>query len=97
MKFPNSEMKLFNKFKELIKVRIKVDGNYLKAKVLEFVEMEKDADPKKVKAFKATDPWRKGFCERYDITLRVQTNKKSRSAIKRSRMVKNLHWFMMYN
>ena len=44
--------------------------------------MEKDADPKKVKAFKVTDVWRKGFCERYDLTLRVQTNKKSRSAIK---------------
>ena len=53
-------MKLFNKFKELRKVGIKVDGNYLKAKMLEFVEMEKDADPKKVKAFTATDPWRIG-------------------------------------
>ena len=55
-----------------------------------------DADPKKVKAFKATDRWRKAFCDRYDISLRVQTNKKSRSAIKRSRMVRNFHWFMMY-
>jgi len=34
--------------------------NYLKAKMLEFVEMEKDALPKKVKAFKATGPWRIG-------------------------------------
>ena len=58
--------------------------------------MVTDADPKKVKAFKATDRWRKEFCDRYDIALRVQTNKKSRLAIKRSRMVRNFHWFMMY-
>ena len=96
VKFPDAEEKLFNKFKELRQVGIKVDGNYLKAKMLKYVAMEKDADPKKVKSFKATDPWRKGFCDRYDITLRVQTNKKSRSAIKRSRMVRNFHWFIMY-
>ena len=96
MKFPGAEEKFFNKFKELRKVGIKVDGNYLKAKMLKYVAMEKDADPKKVKAFKATDRWRMGFCDRYDITLRIQTNKKSRSAIKRSRMVRSFHWFMMY-
>ena len=78
------------------KVGIKVDGNYLKAKMLKYVAMEKDADPKKVKAFKASDNWRIGFCDRKGITLRVQTNKKSRSAIKRSRMVRNFHWFTMY-
>ena len=78
------------------KVGIKVNGNYLKAKMLKYVAKEKDADPKKVKAFKAIHPWRKGFCDRYDITLRVQTNKKSRSAIQRSRMVRNFHWCMMY-
>ena len=96
VKFPDAEEKLFNKFKELRKVGIKVDGNYLKAKMLEYVAMETDADPEKVKSFKATDPWRQGFCDRKDITLRVQTNKKSRSAIKRSRMVRNFHWFMTY-
>ena len=96
VKFPGAEEKLFNKFQQLRKVGIKVDGIYLKAKMLKYVAMEKDADPKKVKAFKATDPWRMGFCDRYDITLRIQSNKKSRSAIKRSRMVRNFHWFMMY-
>ena len=50
-------------------VGIKVDENYLKAKMLKYVAMEKDADPKKVKAFKATDRWRKVFCDQYDITL----------------------------
>ena len=58
--------------------------------------METDADPQKVKAFKATDRSRVGFCDRYDITWRVQTNKKSRSPLKRSKMVRNFHWFMMY-
>ena len=82
VKFPDAEEKLFNKFKELRKVGIKVDGNYLKAKMLEYVSMETDADPKKVESFKASDRWREGFCDRKDITLRVQTNKKSRSAIK---------------
>ena len=52
---------LFNKFKELRQVGIKVDGNYLNAKMLKYVAMEKDADPKKVKAFKATDPWKNGM------------------------------------
>ena len=89
-------MKLLNQFKELRKVGIKVDGNYLKAKMLKYVAMEKDADPKKVKAFKATDRWRMGFCDRYDITLRIQTIKKSRSVIKSSRMLRNFRWFMMY-
>jgi len=37
VKFPNSEMKLLNKFKVLRKVGIKIDGNYLKAKMLEFL------------------------------------------------------------
>ena len=96
VKFPDAEEKLFNKFKELRQVGIKVDGNYLKAKILKYVAIEKDADPKKVKAFKAADPWKMAFGDRYDITLRIQTNKKSRSAIKRSRMVRNFHWFMMY-
>ena len=47
VKFPGAEEKLFNKFKELRQVGIKVDGNYLKAKMLKYVAMEKDADPKK--------------------------------------------------
>jgi len=34
VKFPNSEMKLFNKFKVQRKVGMKIDGNYLKAKML---------------------------------------------------------------
>ena len=78
------------------KVGIKVDGNYLRAKMLKYVSKEQDADPKKVNAFKATDTRRNAFCNRYNITLSVQTNKKSRSAIKKSRMVRNFHWFMMY-
>ena len=75
-------------------------GQKAKTRVRDVEVMRKtratDADPKKVKAFKASDNWRIGFCDRKDITLRVQTNKKSRSAIKRSRMVRNFHWFMMY-
>ena len=47
--FPNAEEKLFQKFKELRKVGIKVDGNYLKAKMLQYVKMETDADQKKSK------------------------------------------------
>ena len=49
VKFPNAEEKLFEKFKELRKVGIKVDGNCLKAKMLEYVSMETDADPKRSK------------------------------------------------
>ena len=46
-------MKPFNKFKELRKVEIEVDGLYLKTKMLEFVAMEKDADPKKSKGIQS--------------------------------------------
>ena len=98
VKFPECEEKLFERFKELRKVGIQVDGNYLKAKMLEIVSEDTNAakDPDKVKKFKATDRWREAFCERYGITLRFGTNKKSRSAFKRSRMVRNFHWFVMY-
>ena len=47
VKFPGAEENLFKKFKELRKVGMKVDGNYLKAKMLNHVAMEKDAYPKK--------------------------------------------------
>ena len=47
VKFPSAEEKLYKKFKQLRKVGIKVDGNYLKAKMLKYVAMEKDGDPKK--------------------------------------------------
>ena len=50
-------------------------------KLMEIVS--RSADPKKVASFKAANPWREEFCDRYNITLRVQTNKKSRSAIKK--------------
>ena len=53
VKFPGAEEKLFNKFKKLRKVGIKVDGNYLKAKMLKYVAMEKDADPKKSKGIQS--------------------------------------------
>ena len=64
VKFPNAEEKLFEKFKELRKVGIKVDGNYLNAEMFEYVSVERDADPKKVKAFKASENWRIGLCDR---------------------------------
>ena len=98
MKFPECEEKLFERFKELRKVGIQVDGNYLKAKMLDIVSEDKNAakDPVKVKKFQASNRWREGFCERYGISLRFATNKKSRSTFKRSRMVRNFHWFVMY-
>ena len=60
VQFPKCEEKLFEKFKELRKVGIPVDGKYLKAKMLEIVGEDTDAanDPDKVKKFKATDRWR---------------------------------------
>ena len=98
VQFPNCEKKLFEKFKELRKVGIPVDGKYLKAKMLEIVGEDSDAakEPIKVKKFKATDTWRASFCNRYGITLRFATNKKTRSAFKSSRMVRNFHWYVIY-
>ena len=94
--FPDSEERVVEKFSELRKVGIPVDGPYLKAKVLKYVKKETNADAKKVKKFKAGDSWLKGFCRRKGISVRVRTNKKSRSVFKRSRMVRNFHWFVMY-
>eukprot|EP00493_Phyllostaurus_siculus_P009736 UN09866 len=37
-----------------------------------------------------------GLSGRYEIKLRVQTNEKSCLAIKRSIILRNFHWFMMY-
>ena len=88
--FKESEAKLVDKFTELRKVGIPVNGPYLKAKMLKNVKKEK------IQNFKASDTWLKGFCERHGISVRVQTNKKSKSAFKRSRMVRNFHWFMIY-
>ena len=67
-----------------------------KAKMLQFVRQIPGADPEKVKNFKASDMWLQGFQERKGITARVQTNKKSRSQFKRSRLVRNFHWYAMY-
>ena len=95
--FPKSEKKLLKKFRKLRKVGVPVSGPYLQAKMLQYVAQEKDANPKKVKAFKATGKWLQGFMRRKGITIRSRTNKKSRSAIKRSRLMRNWHWNIMYN
>ena len=64
---------------------------------MEFVPKTPGADPVKVKEFKATNMWLEGFKKRKGISVRVQTNKKSRSQFKRSRMVRNFHYYTMYN
>ncbi len=94
--FPASEEKLVEKFTELRKVGIPVDGPYLKAKMLEYVKKDKNEDAEKIQNFKASNSWLSGFCKRHGISVRVQTNKKSKSAFTRSRMVRNFHWFMIY-
>ena len=81
----------------LRKVGIPVDGPYLQAKMLQLVPETPGADPVKVKNFKATDKWLQGFKKRKGISVRVQINKKSRSQFKRSRMVRNFHYYTMYN
>ena len=95
--FPKSEKKLIKKFRQFRKVGVPVSGPYLQAKMLQYVAKEKDADPKKVKAFKASAMWLQGFMQRKGISVRTRTNKKSRSAIKRSRLMRNWHWNIMYN
>ena len=97
IKFPKAEKKLLKKITKLRKVGIPVDGPYVRAKMLKYVQKDKSLDEKKVKAFKASDQWLKGFKARNDLTFRSRTNKKSRSQFKRSRMVRNFHWNMMYN
>ena len=62
----------------------------------QFVAKTPNADPEKIKKFKASNRWLQGFQERKGVSVRVQTNKKSRSQFKRSRLVRNFHWFAMY-
>ena len=76
--FKESEAKLVDKFAELRKVGIPVNGPYLKAKMLKYVKKEKNQKKEKIQNFKASDTWLKGFCERHGISVRVQTNKKSK-------------------
>ena len=94
--FPKSEKRLVRKFRKLRKVGVSVSGPYLRAKMLQYVKQEKNADPNKVKSFKASNMWLRGFMERKGISVRARTNKKNRSAVKRSRLVRNWHWNIMY-
>ena len=94
--WPWAEDRLFEDFVNLRKVGILVDGPYLKAKMLKYVAKTPGADPVKVKKFKASNPWLQAFKERKNVTVRVQTNKKSRSQFKRSRLVRNFHYYVMY-
>ena len=95
--FPRSEKKLVSKIRKLRKVGIPVSGPYLQAKMLKYVAKEEDADEAKKKAFKASNRWLQNFMERNGISVRVRTNKKSRSAFTRSRLMRNWHWNIMYN
>ena len=83
-------------FQDLRKVGIRVDGKYLKAKMMKLVSEDTSLSEDAKNNFKATDPWLVGFKQRKGIVVRVQTNKKSRSALQRSRMVRNFHWYIMY-
>ena len=76
--FKESGTKLVDKFTELRKVGIPVNGPYLKAKMLKYAKKEKKQKKEKIQNFKASDTWLKGFCERHGISVRVQTNKKSK-------------------
>ena len=64
--------------------------------MLKYVAKTPGADPDKIKKFKASNKWLQGFKERKNVTVRVQTNKKSRSQFKRSRLVRNFHHYVMY-
>ena len=96
VKFPNHENTLKEIFQDLRKVGIRVDGKYLRAKMLKLVREDPSLSEDEKKKFKASDMWLQGFKKRKGIVVRVQTNKKSRSALQRSRMVRNFHWYIMY-
>ena len=96
VKFPDHENTLHDIFQDLRKVGIKVDGKYLKAKMIKLVREDTSISEREKNNFKASDAWLRGFKQRKGIVVRVQTNKKSRSAVQRSRMVRNFHWYIMY-
>ena len=63
-----AEKKLVDQFEELRRVGIRVDGSYLQANMLQFVQGDKGADEEKMKSFKASDAWLSGFLERKGIS-----------------------------
>ena len=96
VKYPNHENTLNEIFQDLRKHGIRVDGKYLKAKMLKLIREDTSLSKDEKKNFKASDSWLAGFKKRKGIVVRVQTNKKSRSALQRSRIVRNFHWYIMY-
>ena len=68
---------------------ISVDGLYLEAKMLHFVAKTQGTEPELVKKTQSCKA-------RKTVSMRVQTNKKSRSQFKMLRLAKNFHFYMMY-
>ena len=61
MKFPNHENTLKEIFQDLRKVGIRVDGKYLRAKMLKLVREDPSLSEDEKKKFKASDMWLQGF------------------------------------
>ena len=71
VKFPNYENTLKEIFQDLRKVGIRVDGKYLRAKMLKLVREDPSLSEDEKNNFKATDSWLKGFKKRKGIVVRV--------------------------
>ena len=61
VRFPGHESTLKDIFQDLRKVGIRVDGKYLKAKMMKVVSEDTSLSEDETKNFKATDAWLKAF------------------------------------
>ena len=96
--FHEAEEHLYVEFCEHRKVGDKVSGLWLRARMEQLAKEHATTPTKKALAlsFKASYSWLSRFARDYKVSYRKKTNKKSQSAIKRSKKVRRFHWYAIY-
>ena len=96
--FHVAEEKLEAEILERRKVGDRVSGRWMRARMKELAVECANTEKERIKAaaFKASGRWLKDFALRWGLSWRKRTNKKCKSAIKRSLKVRNFHWFAIY-
>ena len=86
---------------EILERRIvgdRVSGRWMRARMKELAVECANTEEKRIKAaeFKTSPIWLDSFARRWGLSWHKRTNKKCKSAIKRSLKVRNFHWFAIY-
>ena len=89
--FGEQEAKLYKKYKARRSLGLVVDTEWLKTQMKILVKTDCPSSD-----FKASCKWLQGFNKRKGISSQKETNKKSRSVEERIPLVKNFHWYTIY-